>query len=234
VPQLPDSVQLRHNDIKVVSLQKRQMKNKLLVGLIVLSISGFGQTSEKKNNISVGLGTNAYNGDLGNPWFNPKDEWYGVGSLNYGRYLNRSFDISLALTSGDYGHCRDEDDERFRPDGSEVLNMLSRLTTGVIAVKYKFTNGYILNENAKIGPYIYLGGGINNISEYWWANKTRANTGNYGSYNGGLGVRYNVCSHLNVTYNLGFGYFTTDNIDKRAEGTKDMYMQNTILFGVNF
>jgi hypothetical protein len=210
------------------------MKNKFLIVLITLSVCGFGQTNEKKNNISFGVGTNCYNGDLGNPWFNPKDEWYGIGSLNYSCYINKSFDVSLTVTSGDYGKCRESDDPQFRSDGTEVLNMLSRLTTGVVTMKYKFANGYILKESAKISPYIYLGGGINNISENWWTDKNRANVGNYGSCNGGLGIRYNVCGNFNVTYNLGFGYFMSDNIDKRSSGTNDMYMQNTILFGLNF
>lgn len=210
------------------------MKTKFLIGLILLSMHCFGQTSQKKNNFSFGVGTNCYRGDLGNPWFNPHDEWYGVGSLNYSRYLNKSFDISMTITTGDFGKCREEEDAQFRSDGTEVLNMLSRLTTGIVTVKYKFSNGYILKENSKMSPYIYLGGGINNISEYWWDDKTRANAGNYGSYNGGLGMRFNFYSKFNLTYNLGFGYFTSDNIDKRSEGTNDMYMQNTILLGLNF
>lgn len=220
------------------------MKNTLLIGLIALSICAFGQTSEKKNNISFGVGTQAYNGDLGNPWFSPKDEWYGIGTLTYSRYLNKSFDLSLNLTSGDYGKCREEDDPEFRPDGSRVLNMLSRLTTGIVTMKYKFANGYILKENAKISPYVYLGGGVDILTIghvgqpvaifYDGQGNYRANLGTYASINGGLGVRYNFGKNLNLTYNLGFGYFTTDNIDQRAQGADDMYMQNTLLFGVNF
>lgn len=210
------------------------MKKLTIVAMLFAGLTTFAQTAEKKNNISFGVGTQAYNGDLGNPWFDAGDEWYGIASLNYNRYLNRSFDAGLLFTSGDYGHCRDKEDAQFRPDGSEVLNMLSRLTTGIVTVKYKFANGYILKESARLAPYVYLGGGINNISEYWWAAKDRANTGYYGSVNGGLGVRYNLCRNFSVTYNLGFGMFTSDNIDKRVQGSNDMYMQNTILFGVNF
>lgn len=210
------------------------MKNKILIGLISLAIYGYGQTSEKKNNISIGGGTQYYNGDLGNSFFALKDEWYGVVGLNYSRYLNKSFDASFTTTTGDYGHCRDKEDPQFRSDGTEVLNMLSRLTTGIITLKYKFYNGYILKENAKISPFVYIGFGINNVTDFWWANKNRVNAGNYTSLNGGLGLRYNFCNKFNFTYNLGLGYFMTDKIDKRVEGINDMYLQNTFLIGMNF
>ncbi|MCX6351926.1 MAG: hypothetical protein NTX03_08685 [Bacteroidetes bacterium] len=59
------------------------------------------------------------------------------------------------------------------------------------------------------------------------------NIGSYTSLNGGVGVRYNFLEKYNFTYNLGFGYFTTDKIDFRSEGINDMYMQSTFSLGIN-
>ena len=171
---------------------------------------------------------------MGNSWFNPGEEWYGFVSVSYGRYINKSFDLNLNASTGDFGHCRDSDDPAVRSDGSRVLNMLSRLTTGIVTVKYKFANGYLLKENAKIAPYVFLGAGMNNVTDFWWTNKSRVNKGNYGSINAGLGVRYNFTEKYNLTYNLGFGYFTSDNIDYRVQGINDMYMQHTFSLGINF
>ena len=210
------------------------MKNKLLIVLLTLSFCGFAQTAEKKNNLSIGGGKGSYVGDLGSGAFKPKDEWYGFLGFNYSRYLCKSFDVSLAITSGDYGHCRDEDESAVRPDGSAVLNMLGRLTTGVVSLKYKFANGYMLKETAKLAPYIYAGAAINNISENYWPDHSRAIQGNYASVNGGVGVRYNFYKNFNFTYNAGIGYFLTDKIDNRSVGSNDIYLQSTFAVGVNF
>jgi hypothetical protein len=212
----------------------KNLASLFILGIVIISTNSFGQTSEKKNNFSIGGGKEAYNGDLGNAWFKPEEEWYGFVSLRYSHYLNKSFDVTASLTHGDYGHCRESDEERFRDDGTEVLNMLSRLTSGVLLMKYKIANGYMINENAKFAPYIYLGGGVNNISNHWWKDKNRVNTGNYGSINGGLGLSYNFYKNLSFTYNLGFGYYSSDNIDRRIDGSNDMFMQHSFLVGVNF
>ncbi|HXD92547.1 MAG TPA: DUF6089 family protein [Bacteroidia bacterium] len=210
------------------------MKNKFLIILMAVSLCSLAQTIDKKNNISIGGGKGSYVGDLGSGAFAPKDEWYGFLGINYSRYLCKSFDASFAITSGDYGHCRDSDEPSTRPDGSTVLNMLCRLTTGVLSIKYKFANGYILKETAKLAPYIYAGAAINNVSENYWPDHTRAVPGNYGSLNGGLGVRYNFYKNFNFTYNAGIGYLLTDKIDMRSVGTNDLYLQSTFAIGINF
>jgi len=115
--------------------------------------------------------------------------------------------LNTSITFGDYVHCRKDGENKYRDDGTEVLNMLGRLTSFVVAGKYKFANGYIMKENAKLAPYIYLGAGVNNISEHWWKDKPRAQIGNYTSLNAGLGVRYNLCHKFNIGYNMGYGYF---------------------------
>lgn len=206
----------------------------LLIIILLASFEMNSQTEAHKNYLAIGVGKGSYNGDLGNAWFNLEEEWYGFVSVNYSAWMNKSFDLSASITHGDYGHCREADEPVYRTDGTEVLNMLSRLTAGVISVKYKFANGYIMNETSRLAPYVYAGAGVNNISNHWWPEKHRVNTGNYSSINGGLGVCYRVNEKFCVTYNLGFGYFMTDSIDKRTEGRNDMYMQNGLLFGMNF
>ena len=211
------------------------MKKAIQFGLILFLVNvSFSQSIEQKNNISIGGGKGAYKGDLGNSWFQPDEEWYGYFALHYNRYINKSFDFGSSLTFGDYGRCREEGDLRYRPDGTEILNMLSRLTSLVVCGKYKFANGYLMKENSKFEPYIYAGAGINNISEYWWEDKKRAIEGNYASLNGGFGVRYNFAKRFNFTYNLGLGYFSSDKIDDRVQGDNDMFMQQSILLGMNF
>ncbi len=209
----------------------KKLVKTIIIALILITANSFGQTSDKKNNISIGGGKESYNGDLGNSWFHLDEEWYGFVSIHYSHYLNKSFDFSASVTHGDYGKCREHDDEIYREDGTEVLNMLSRLTTGILSVKYKFANGYLLKENAKLAPYIYVGGGINNISNRWWNDKKRVNPGNFGSINGGIGLRYNFYKNFSFTYNLGIGYFMSDNLDFRT--SNDKYLQHNFMFGIN-
>ncbi|MBL0051816.1 MAG: hypothetical protein IPP29_10065 [Bacteroidetes bacterium] len=48
--------------------------------------------------------------------------------------------MNTSITIGDYGHCRKDGENKYRDDGTEVLNMLGRLTSFVVASKYKFAN----------------------------------------------------------------------------------------------
>lgn len=210
----------------------KHLATTILVGLLIISTDSFGQTIDRKNNISIGGGKQSYNGDLGNYWFKLDEEWYGFVSIQYGRYLTKSFDINATVTHGDYGKCREENSAIYREDGTEILNMLSRLTTGVLSVKYKFANGYLLKENAKFAPYVYVGGGFNNVSNHWWNDKTRVNPGNFTSINGGAGITYNFYKNLSFTYQAGIGYFTSDDLDFRD--SNDKYLQNNFLLGINF
>ena len=203
------------------------MKNKLLIILMVLSFWSVAQTADKKNNISIGGGKESYNGHLGNSWFNLSEEWYGFGNISYSRYLNKSFDAMVNASIGDIGRCRDDD------ASLSVLNLYARMTTVVIAGKYKFANGYILKENAKVAPYIFLGVGYNYVVDIW--NHKDCNAGNNLTLSGGLGVTYNICHRYNIGYRMGIGYFTKSGaVDYITTGMHPMFMQHTFCVGINF
>jgi len=211
------------------------MKYKIIIALLVISIYSYAQTKDNKNNISAGFGTQSYNGDLGNSWFDFEYETYGVFTLNYSRYICNSFDISVYSTYGDYGRCRGGDDPAVWSDGTPILNMHSRLTTGNLILKYKFANGYILKEEAMIAPYLYVGAGANNAEDIWdHSTPVRVNQGTYATLNGGAGVRLNITARFNLTYNIGFAYFTNDNIDYNKPGMNPKNMLNTYSIGYNF
>lgn len=203
------------------------MKNTLLIALMAFSIYGMAQTADKKNNISLGGGKECYNGHLGNSWFNLGEEWYGFGNITYSRYLNKSFDAMVNASIGDIGRCRDDD------ASLSVLNLYARMTTVVVAAKYKFANGYILKENAKIAPYIFFGAGYNYLVDIW--NHKDCNAGSYLTLNGGVGVNYNFCKRYNIGYRLGIGYYTKPGaVDYITTGMHDMFMQHTFCVGINF
>ncbi|HTA62987.1 MAG TPA: outer membrane beta-barrel protein [Bacteroidia bacterium] len=203
------------------------MKNKLLIILMAFSIYGVAQTSDKKNNISVGGGKESYNGNLGSSWFNLSEEWYGFVNISYSRYINKSFDAMVNASMGDIGRCRADD------ASLSVLNLYARMTTVVVTAKYKFANGYVLKEDSKIAPYIFLGAGYNYVVDIW--NHKDCNAGSNLTLNGGLGVTYNICQRYNIGYRMGIGYFTKSGaVDYRTTGMHPMFMQHTFCVGVNF
>ncbi|HWY98959.1 MAG TPA: hypothetical protein VNY36_07740 [Bacteroidia bacterium] len=214
------------------------MKNKLFIALFAISFCSFAQTADNKNNISIGFGTQSYNGVLANTWFDFGYEWYGVLPISYSRYLNNSFDGTVSTTIGDFGHCQnDPDDIQFWPDGVKKLAMSSRLITGNVSIKYKFANGYLLKEDAKISPYVYAGVGINDVMNDQWT-LGRVNAGIYYTLTGGAGVRYNFTEKFSFTYNIGFGMFNNDKMDygdvNSPHPMNPIYMQNTYTLGYNF
>lgn len=205
------------------------MKNSIFVlAFLTLLFNASAQTKERRNHLSAGFGFQQYNGDLGNTFYSTDEEWYGVGRLSFSRYINRSFDLHLFGTLGDYGHCNE--DEINNPG---ALNMRSRLKTFGVSIKYKFANGYLLKDKSALAPYVYFGAGINSLKDIW-VTGNRVNNGQYQSVNAGLGLSYRFAKYFDVSYNVGFGYFTSDALDFISHGKNDMYLQNTLSIGYSF
>ncbi|WP_321290341.1 OmpA family protein [uncultured Sunxiuqinia sp.] len=94
------------------------------------------QTADKK--WAVGLGGGAYYGNT--------LEGTGIMTEFYlSRYLNSSFDLMLLNNLG--------------LSNSEVENTLD-ISATFLNLRYKLNNGYILNENSGIQPYLYGGPGL--------------------------------------------------------------------------
>ncbi|HXB11200.1 MAG TPA: hypothetical protein VNZ45_04385 [Bacteroidia bacterium] len=207
------------------------MKFKLLFVFIAITVCCFGQTSENRNNISDGAGKESYNGDLGNSWFNTGEEFYGFWGVSYSRYFNRSFDGTVSFSYGDIGRCAEDGFGAVRADGSPILNMYARMTTIILALKYRFANGYIFKEDSKVSPYIFIGGGTEYMVDIWTHN--RVDPGMYYSVNGGVGARYNITSRWNLSCNFGLGYLNKQ-MDWRVEKVNAAYLQSTFAIGYNF
>ncbi len=210
------------------------MKYKILIAVLAIALYSSAQTADNRNNLSIGFGTQNYNGVLENTWFDFEYETYGASMINYSRYINPSFDFMASTTVGNFGHCRDGD-EVYWPDGAVELNMKSMLVTANVTVKYKFANGYIIKEDAKIAPFIYLGAGANPVLDMW---THRVDPGVYLSAVGGVGLRYNITTKFNFTYIMGFGVFNNDKMDYgnlyAPTPMNPMYMQNTYTLGYTF
>lgn len=237
------------------------MKKILLLIVVLISIqNGFAQTQKKKFNISGGGFIQHYNGNLGNSFFQFKTTCFAGTRGNLSRYLNKSFDASVGFAIGHFGYMVTQKDiERTAniklrcPGCAEFKGMgelRSLLTSANVAITYKFANGYLLNADSKISPYIYAGAGINYLSDVMKRNCVNVGT-NY-SANFGAGIKYNITDRINIGYNLGMGCFLTKKVylvneigtnteqtapdadEIKFEKRKDLYMQNSLMIGYNF
>ena len=235
------------------------MKNILLVSVLLFcSIFAIGQSKNNKFGITCGFSIQHYNGNLGNSFFKFDRTIFGGFTSNFGVYLNKSFDFNIGGSIGHFGYCQTEADSKRKvsleqrcPGCTDRLGMgdlKSSMLSGNIAIKYKLANGLILNEDSKFAPYLYVGLGINRLSDTM--KKNCVNVGTHFTINSGVGIKYNITESLNIGYNLGLGCFMTKKVyytnaiaddtelmdpdDIRMEKRKDFYLQNALTLGVNF
>lgn len=242
------------------------MKNHLLISAAVLltTLSSIGQTKNNKIGIEAGAYIQQYNGNLGNSFFKFKTTTFAGSAVNLGLFLNKSFDINVGGSMGHFGYCQTaEDKKRIVPFGQKcpgcndeggMGDLRSLMISGNIAVKYKFANGVFLKENSKISPYLYIGAGINRLSDNMRRNCV--NVGKHFSVNAGLGVKYNFNERFNIGYNLAVGCFISKkhvyssngikgitaetksteigSEEMKMSNRKDLYMQNALTLGFNF
>jgi opacity protein-like surface antigen len=211
------------------------------LALVLIAGSASAQSKTHKLGISLGGGLQSYIGERGNAITHDDLIFRGVGVVQAGYYINKSFDVTLFGSMGDFGYCPDDeavaahiDDEEECPGcpPGTVVNLSGRITGGGLGLRYKFANGYILKETSRIQPYIYAGAAVNYVSDPMKMNCIRV--GDYMSYNAGAGVKYYITDRINLGYNIGFGYLNRDDLDYMTHGTaNDMYVQNTIMIGID-
>lgn len=122
----------------------------MMVTFCLLTMTSYGQTAEYKWSWLLYGGVNQYDGDLGSEAFELGTGTF-QGGFGFRRYLSPSFNVGFDLG---YGHLDFSDTNgRFDEDFGEVE----------ILGEYKFYNGNIISEDAKLRPYITAGIGVNNL-----------------------------------------------------------------------
>jgi len=215
-----------------------------LVLILVFANSLSAQNSTKRFGIYFGGGSQKYNGDLGNGFNFKQATWRGGFTASVMYSLNKSFDIGPVAYIGDLGFCQADAtaqaevpmEERCGGGGCigrvGLGNLSSRMVSGGFMFKYKLNNNYLLKEDFKLKPSLFIGATYNRIRDKMEMNCV--NEGNYWSINGGAGLRYDLCKRFNVGYQATLGFFTSDRIDYMIHNSKDMYFQSNILVGFSF
>jgi len=233
-------------------------KHLLFTALVLINLIAMGQTKNNKYNITIGGAIQHYNGNLGNSFFKFNTTCFAGLTTNFGVYLNKSFDFNVGGYVGQFGYCQTESDQTRvvstsqRCSGCKDLigmgELRSLMVSGNVAIKYKFANGNILKENSKFAPYIYVGLGVNYLSDNM--KRQCVNVGTHITINSGVGIIYNINERLNIGYNLGVGSFISKKVyntngiaeeandmdadDLKMEKRKDLFMQNALTIGINF
>lgn len=115
------------------------------------------QTENNPTWLSLHVGHNEYDGDLGNEMFE-----YDVGSdwsagLGYHQFLSPSFDFDAMLEYGvlDYKNGSDPNSlKAYNSFRTKYINLNAML-------RYKLANGYIFDQDAGLQPFVAAGVGLN-------------------------------------------------------------------------
>lgn len=197
----------------------------LTAGLAISTLATFAQNRDNRWNIGLSYGTTQYAGDLGNGLldFNTEAlENNHYGGLSISRYLNRSFDISLAGNFGAFSYYKgDRAPIEFK---NEVLNF------NVVA-KYKLASGDLIEEDSRIRPYILLGAGIDRYKPL--ISKNAVPSGYSGIAVGGAGINFMLTDNFALFYQATYNYLMNDQFDGAKAGQlNDAYMVHAV--GLNF
>lgn len=218
------------------------MKKTIIICLsLITAFTAISQSSTNKLGITFGGGSQKYRGDLGSGFTIKNTVWRGGVVLNTSYYVNKSFDAGIYGSIGDFGYCQPHDmvnkvvPEEDRCDGCVdrlgLGNLSSRMYVAGVSARYKFNNGYILAENAKIQPYVTVGVSVNKLTDRMKMNCVEA--GNYMATQVGIGAKVYVSERVNIGYTMTVGAFASDKLDFLDRGTTDMYLQNNVYVGID-
>ncbi len=129
---------------------------------IFLFFNAFSQTREHPWAFGLHFGKTENNGDLGDASFDWEKAFYMNGGIKLSRYISRSFDFTAHINAGELGYWRSGDTITYL-GGRYVGNFYGNHYNGFIALRYKFNNGYLLREDARIAPYLFLGLGLSHL-----------------------------------------------------------------------
>lgn len=214
----------------------------ILLTLITLYTNLLGQTRQHPWSIGIHIGKTENNGDLGDASFDWSKAFYINGGIRLERYVSPSFDFTAQLNAGELGYWRSKDSITYL-NGRYLGNFYGNHYNGFLGLRYKFNNGYILKENARIAPFLFIGLGISHLyGPRIWDYFLQKNT----SYSAGFahdmifpsGIGINVAidkkERWKAYWQTAFSYTDHDSRDGITIRNNDGFMQHQIGVSYNF
>jgi len=204
---------------------------------VVFTDKAFSQNYAHKFGVELNGGIREYGGDRGTRYFLAERPDYQAIGLSFGYYVNPSWDAVAFGSMGDLGH-RDDSYPR-------KLGFSARVTDFLLGLRYKFANGYMLQEDSRVRPYIQAGwGGMQSVS------RIIHDVPGYGEnrsfvaahWSAGAGVRIGITDYLDFSLQTLYNYSYDDNYDGlpfsmsrlRLNAMHDAYLYHTVGLVVNF
>ena len=196
---------------------------KKIISVLIITVTSIlcvAQTSDKKWGLGLAFGTFQYSGDYGSEFFKYKSS-HPAGMLSISRYMNAFWDLEGNVSAGllDYTWTN-----------SNGLNesFEGRLTNFDFLLKYKFNNGKLLKENARIAPYLFIG-----LGDGIYKNKLFFEKGSNVTFNfpAGGGIKLKLAERLALDLRLNYHYTLTELYDGLAPITNslnDQFLTSTI------
>ena len=208
-------------------IKKNNYMKKLITIILLINIliSVNAQNADKKWAVGVLVGKTEYNGDLGNDFFQFSKDFNGFGSISLSRYINKSFDLSLQGTFGNYGYNK-----------NNLQKFKGRKTDGFLLLDYKLNNGYMFKENALLAPYIVAGGGMDKTWNYSGSGST-IKFGYDILFTLGAGLKCNLNDWIALQYQFLYSFTNNDDKDFMVSQRNDNFIEQSVglvfSFGLN-
>lgn len=187
----------------------KKVKLYFVLSLVLLQFANVNaQTKDNKFAIGLNYLKNEYNGDYGSGIFD-FSRFYSGGGLSLAAYLNRSFDLGLQGSFGNYGYYVDQ-----------INHFAGNKFDASLFGHYKFNNGYILPEDAKWAPFLSLGVGFakyslsNNASPYPTIIVDKPDF----VVPVGLGIKYQLTKTIAFQYQYLYNFTNSDVHDQNRSG----------------
>lgn len=192
----------------------------------------FGQTKQHPWNIGVHFGNEQWNGDIGDASYNFTKAFYMFGGITVGRYISPSFDGVLTLNAGEIGYWNNGDSILYE-NKKFGGNFYGNHYNGYAVMRYKFNNGYILKENARIAPYAFIGLGFSWMygSRIYYEYNGKIVSGGYGqdlTVPTGVGVSVRIKDRIHAYLQTAFMYSDHDTRDGINIRNNDGFVLNQI------
>jgi len=191
----------------------------------ILSMTAFlsdlyPQNADQRWSLGLSGGKTEYAGELGSGLFRWKP-YYFHGAVHLGRYLCPSFDLNVQFEHGAYGFFADE-----------TGNFRTVKTDGMLLLRYKFNNGYLLGKDIRIAPYLVTGFGF----AAYAGDEYQADTGGPDAIIPlGGGLRLNITRSVSLQYQALYNFTGGDHrdLDDSSEGN-DHFLSHTLGIVVSF
>lgn len=188
------------------------------------------QTADNKWGFGAHFGVMEINGDYTKQFYS-FTQGYGAG-LSLARYLNPSFDVVAHLF-----YDRTHGVDGWKSELPTWLDFKAHMFNLNLLAKYKFNNGYLLKESARVAPFLLAGFG-GNLSSTTGMGEAGMLTGKKlikPNLYGGLGLNVRISQRISLAVQTAIMLPSTDDIDGISGAiapvsTKgnDKFLQNSV------